>query len=348
MEHRPLGATDTRVSLAGLGTMTFGEQTAEAEAHAMLDMAADAGVTLIDAAELYPIPRRAETQGATEEMIGSWLAARGGRDRFVIATKVVGRTDATWFRADGRPAVLDRANIREAVERSLRRLRTDVIDLYQVHWPDRAMPWGGNPVSFRPPPPGPEIAIAETHAALAELVAEGKLRHIGISNESAWGAMTWLRAAEVSGGPRIASIQNAYSLVNRTFETALAEVALRERTGLLAYSPLAQGYLTAKYRGGARPAGARKTLYDRLQRYEKPGAEAAYEAYFALARELGLTPVQLALKFVSTRPFVTSVLVGASGPGQLAENLAAMAAPWSDEIEARVEQVHLRLTNPCP
>jgi aryl-alcohol dehydrogenase-like predicted oxidoreductase len=349
MQHRKLGRTGLDVSLVCLGTMTFGEQNSEAEGHAQLDRARDAGVNFLDAAELYPIPPKPETQGRTEEIVGSWLAARGGRDRTIVATKAVGRSVMEWFRDPPRKAELSRRDIREAVEGSLRRLRTDYIDLYQLHWPDREVgQFGSNPIVYRKPEPGPEHPIHEILESLDELVREGKIRHVGLSNESPWGTMRFLAESDARGLPRVASIQNAYSLVNRIFESGLAEIALREDVGLLAYSPLAQGYLTGKYRDGALPAGARKTLFDRLQRYETPGAEAAITAYLDLAGEIGWSPAHLALKFAATRPFVTSVIIGATSLDQLDHDLAAFDAPWSAEIEERIDAIHQVCANPCP
>lgn len=350
MQQRRLGRTDLTVSSLSLGTMTFGEQNTEAEGHAQLDLALDRGVNLFDAAELYPIPPRAETQGRTEEIIGSWMKARGNRDKVVIATKIVGRSDNTWFRDGGVPANLSRAHVREAVAKNLKRLGTDHIDLYQVHWPDRSMPgFGSNPTIWQDPKPAAEeVAIEETLDALADEVKAGRIRHIGLSNESAWGTMRYLAAAERLGLPRVVSIQNAYNLVNRTFETALAEIAHREQVGLLAYSALGQGYLTGKYRDGALPAGARKTLFDRLQRYEKPGAEGAINAYLDLAAELGVSPAQLAIAFVLSRPFTTSVILGATSIGQLEHALDAAELAITPEIEARITEIYQHRGSPCP
>ncbi|MFG1202824.1 aldo/keto reductase [Xanthobacter aminoxidans] len=348
LDYRPLGRTGISVSSIALGTMTFGEQNTEAEGHAQLDIARDRGITLIDAAELYPIPPKAETQGATERIIGSWLKARGGRDKVVIATKVVGRSDATYFRADGSTTRLDAKNITEAVEGSLKRLGTDYIDLYQLHWPDRAVPLFGQRATTRARGGGPEVPVEETLAALDALVKAGKVRHIGLSNETAWGLSAFLAAAEKGIGPRVASVQNAYSLVNRTYETGLAEFLQREDVGLLAYSPLAQGFLTGKYLDGALPAGARKTLFNRTQRYEKPGTEEAVRAYVALAREAGLTPAQLALAFVTSRPFVTSNIIGATTLAQLEEDLGSLDVTLTPEIEDRIDALHQLHGNPAP
>ncbi|KAA2237120.1 aldo/keto reductase [Salinarimonas soli] len=348
MEYRRLGRTGLDVSALCLGTMTWGEQNTEAEGHAQMDMALDRGITFFDTAELYPIPPKAETQGRTEEIIGTWFKARGTRDRVILATKVIGRSGNTWFRDDGSTCELNRRQIEEAVDKSLRRLRTDYIDLYQLHWPDRAVSqFGSNPVIFRPTQ-GPENPIPETLEVLGDLVKAGKIRHVGISNESPWGLMTFLHAAESRNLPRVQSIQNAYSLVNRVFEAGLAEIALREDVGLLAYSPLGQGSLTGKYQGGALPKGSRKQLFDRLQRYETPGAAPAIDAYVALAREIGLDPAQMALAFVTSRSFVTANIIGATTLDQLKIAIDSIDLRITPELEERIDAIHLRHTNPCP
>lgn len=348
IEYRRLGNTDVKVSSICLGTMTWGQQNIEAEGHAQLDYALDQGINFIDTAELYSIPPRAETQGSTERIIGSWLKARGGRDRIVLATKVVGRSESDWFRPGGELPVLDRKNIRFAIDGSLKRLNTDYVDLYQLHWPDRLIPLFGateKPVSANT---APEVPIEETLEALDELVKAGKVRHIGLSNETAWGLSRFLLAAEKGHGPRVVSVQNAYSLINRTYEEGLAEFHEREQVGLLAYSPLAQGYLTGKYLGGARPPGARSTLFNRGQRYEKPGAEDAIRKYVALAREVGLDPAQLALAFVTSRPFVTSNIIGATSMEQLKTDIASHEVTITPEIEARIAEIHQLHKNPAP
>lgn len=347
MEYRKLGRTGLDVSLICLGTMTWGQQNTEAEGHAQMDYALDQGINFFDTAELYSIPPKAETTGSTERIIGSWFKARKNRDKVILASKVVGRTDMTWFREDGRGAVLDRRNIEEAIDKSLRRLQTDYIDLYQLHWPDRPMPWGANPTVFKPMG-GPEIAIAETLEVLADLVKAGKIRHVGLSNESAWGTMRFLHEAETKGLPRVQSVQNAYNLLNRTYEVALAEVSLREEVGLLAYSPLGQGYLTGKYLNGARPEGARTTLFNRGQRYQKPGADDAIEKYVALAREFDMDPAQLAIAFVNSRPFVTSTIIGATSMGQLKADIGAARVTITPELEERIDAIHQLHSNPCP
>jgi aryl-alcohol dehydrogenase-like predicted oxidoreductase len=350
IEMRQLGRTGVKVSSLCLGTMTFGQQNTEAEGHAQLDRAIAAGINFIDTAEMYSIPPRAETQGSTERIIGAWLAARGGRDRIVLATKVSGRSTSAWLRPDGKGARLDEANIRYALENSLKRLRTDYVDLYQLHWPDRRIGLfgeGGTVHDALPNDPD-AVPIADTLGALARLVDEGKVRHIGLSNETAWGVSQFVHLAEAGHGPRVAAIQNVYNLISRTFEIGLAEMALREHVGLLAYSPLGQGYLTGKYQRGARPPGARTTLFERGQRYEKPGVEAAVDAYLALAAEHGLDPVHLALAFVTSRAFVTSNIIGATSLAQLDACLASADVTITPEIEAAINAVHQVHQNPAP
>jgi len=347
MEYRRLGRTDLNVSLICLGTMTWGEQNTEADGHAQMDYALDQGVNFFDTAELYSIPPRPETQGSTERIIGSWFKARGTRDKVILATKVVGRSDSTWYRDDRSKAELSRAQIEEAVNKSLKRLQTDYIDLYQIHWPDRPMPWGSNPTIFKHQE-GDSHPIAETVEIMTDLVKAGKIRHFGLSNESAWGTMTFLKHAEAKGLARAQSVQNAYNLLNRTYEVALAEVTMQENVSLLAYSPLAQGYLTGKYLDGARPPGARTTLFNRGQRYENPTAEAAIRKYIALAREFGLDPAQMALAFVNSRPFVTSNIIGATSMEQLKTDIASISVTITPELEKRINAIHVEHCNPCP
>lgn len=352
MELRQLGRSGIQVSSIALGTMTWGQQNTEAEGHAQLDYALDHGINLVDTAEAYSIPPRAKTQGSTERIIGSWLKARGGRDRIVLATKVSGRSNNTYLRPDGATPQLDRRNIHYAIDQSLSRLQTDYIDLYQLHSPDRSLPlFAASGTVYRPKSASdtPEIPIEETLDALAELVKQGKVRQIGLSNETAWGTSRFVHHAEQrSELPRVASIQNAYNLLNRTFEIGLAEIAVREQVGLLAYSPLGQGYLTGKYRNGAKPAGARSTLFDRGQRYEKPGTAEAINTYFDLATEVGIDPAQLAIAFVRSRPFVTSAIIGATTLDQLATDIDAQEISITPELEARIDAIHQIRSNPAP
>jgi len=350
MEYRKLGDSDVKVSAIGLGTMTWGEQNTESEAHAQIDYALDQGVNLIDTAEMYPVPPKADTQGSTERYIGSWLAKHpGAREKIVLATKIAGpaRQPHNPRHIRGEQNQFDRANLTEALNGSLERLHTDYIDLYQLHWPDRSTMTFGRP-TYPWIDDEYTVPIEETLSILAEFVKAGKIRHIGVSNETPWGISQFLRAAERLGLPRIVSIQNPYSLLNRTFETGLSEFSHRERIGLLAYSPLAFGWLSGKYERGARPAGARITLYERFQRYSKPQAIQATSAYVALARRYGLSPAQFALAFVNSRPFVTSNLIGATSLDQLRENIASIDVTLPEAAFAEIDALYEAHPNPAP
>lgn len=350
MQYSKLGRTGLDVSRVCLGTMTWGSQNSEAEAHAQMDYALERGVNFWDTAEMYASPPTRETQGSTERYIGTWLAKSGKRDKIVLASKVAGRGAAfgglDWLRADGAVPRQTKAQIDEAVAGSLKRLQTDYIDLYQLHRPDRPIRTFGG-MTFKDYEQDYESfqAILE---ALDGHVKAGRIRAIGVSNEFPWGVMRFLAESEQRGLPRIASIQNAYHLANRVFEFGLAEIAMREEVGLLAYSPLGQGVLTGKYLDGALPAGTRKTLYNRLQRYEGPGAEEAVRAYVGLARDHGLDPAQLALKFVDSRPFVTATIIGATSMEQLKTDIDAFDLTWTDELEKAVTAIHISRPNPCP
>jgi len=346
MEYRRLGRTDINVSSLCLGTMTWGEQNTETEGHEQMDYAFAHGINFFDTAELYAIPPKPETYGRTEEIIGSWFARRKNRDKIILATKVVGKSSNTWFRTSGEKPVLNAANITEAIDKSLERLQTDYIDLYQVHWPDRPLQLfkGLSYVHME----DDCCSIHETLSALADLVQAGKIRHIGISNETPWGTMNYLKESENSDLPRIQSIQNAYNLLNRSFETGLSEISHREEVGLLAYSPLAQGYLTGKYQNDSLPQGSRKALFNRLDRYETPNAAPAIDEYVKLAREHNIDPGQMALQFVTTRPFLTSNIFGATTMTQLKNNIDSQHVDLSPELLQAIENIHLIYSNPCP
>ncbi len=346
MEYRKLGQTDISVSAICLGTMTFGKQNTEAEAHAQLDAAVAAGVNFIDTAEMYPVPPEAETYTLTEQYIGNWLQQRGGRDKRVIATKAAGRADwLPWVR-NGENC-FDRKNIEAAINGSLRRLQTDYIDLYQLHWPDRSTNFFGE-LGYNHQPDKRSVPIEETLRILADLVDVGKVRHIGLSNETPWGTMQFLQLAEQHGLPRAVSIQNPYSLLNRTFEVGLAEIAHREHCGLLAYSPLGFGVLSGKYLNGAQPKDARITLFERFSRYTNPRAERATAAYVALAHAHGLDPAQMALAYVTSRPFVTSSIIGATHLTQLQSNLGSATIQLNNDVLEAIEAIHTDTPNPAP
>ncbi|MAJ09400.1 aldo/keto reductase [Ponticaulis sp.] len=347
MEKRKLGRTDLMVSACCLGTMTYGEQNTEAEGHEQMDYAVKRGVNFFDTAELYAIPPKPETQGSTERIVGSWMKARGNRDKVILATKIVGRSDNTWYRDDVDMCRINKAQIDEAVEKSLKRLQTDYIDLYQLHWPDRVAPiFGGKlkakhyDISYEP--------FEDILEALDAHVKKGNIRHIGLSNETPFGVMRFIAESEKRGLPRVQSIQNAYNLVNRTFEEGLEEVCMHEDVGLLSYSPLGQGYLTGKYRDGALPEGSRKALFQRLSRYEKPHAEEAINSYVDLAAEKGIDPGQLAIRFCDTRPFMASTIIGATTMEQLKTCIDAFDLDWTDDLETSVNELHARQPNPCP
>ncbi len=347
MEFRPLGNSDINVSAICLGTMTWGKQNSQAEAFEQIDYALDQGVNFIDTAELYAVPPEAETYGATETIIGNWLKKNGRRDEIVLASKVCGPTGWCPHIREGKSR-LDHSNILAAVDESLKRLQTDRLDLYQVHWPDRATNYFGK-LGFEVPEEEFSIPIIETLQALAELVKEGKVRHIGISNETAWGAMRYLHLAESLGLPRIVSIQNPYNLINRSYEIGLAEVSYREKVGLLAYSPLGFGTLSGKYVGGALPEDSRLALFsDRYSRYSNPEGVRATGKYVALAHRYGITPAQMALAFVNSRSFVTSNIIGATTLEQLQENIGSLDLILTEELLDEIEAIHTEQPNPCP
>lgn len=346
MQQCQLGRSDINVSRICLGTMTWGEQNSEAEAHAQLDAALDFGVNFIDTAEMYPVPPIASTYGETERCIGSWLRARNNRDRVTLATKVMSRSDDLNYVRDG-DTRLDHKNIHAALDASLERLQTDYIDLYQLHWPDRKTNYFGQ-LGYRYPEKDESVPIEESLQILADIVRSGKVRHIGISNETPWGAMRFMQLAENKRLPRAVSIQNPYNLLNRTFEVGLAEIAHREQLGLLAYSPLAFGTLSGKYLNGARPADGRLTRYTRFSRYANQIAQQAIAEYVALARQHSLDPAQMALAYLHTRPFITSTIIGATTMAQLQSNLESINLMLSDEVISGIETIHQRYPNPCP
>ncbi|MEL7982522.1 NADP(H)-dependent aldo-keto reductase [Vreelandella titanicae] len=343
MQTRPLGRTGMEVSRLCLGTMTFGEQNSEAEAHEQLDRAVAFGINFIDTAEMYPVPPMAQTQGLTERYIGSWLKQRGARDDLIIATKAAG-PGLDHIRGGPR---LTREHIHQAIDTSLERLNTDYVDLYQLHWPDRQTNFFGK-LGYVHSEDEDVTPLEETLDALKELVDAGKVRAIGLSNDTPWGVMRSLQLADKLDLPRVASIQNPYNLLNRSFEVGLAEIAHREDVGLLAYSPLGFGVLSGKYLNGAQPPKGRLTLYERFKRYTSPEAEAATQAYVALAEKHELDPAQMALAFVNSRSFLTSNIIGATTMEQLESNLASESLKLDNEVLEAIEDIHRRMPNPCP
>ena len=347
MQYRQLGNTDIQVSALCLGTMTWGEQNNQKQAFEQLDYALDQGINFIDTAEMYPVPAKAETQGRTESIIGNWLQERRSREHIILATKVVGpgRDWLTHFRGGNNN--LDRSNIMAAVDGSLRRLKTEYIDFYQIHWPDRQTNYFGKR-SYPWPDEKQSIPIEETLAALQELVDSGKVRHVGVSNETPWGVMRYLCLTETHGFVRIQGIQNPYNLLNRSYEVGLAEISHREQVGLLAYSPLGFGVLSGKYLNDQHPANTRLTLFPEYQRYSGGQAKAATAEYVALAHQYGLDPAQMALAFVTSRPFVTSNIIGATNMAQLRSNIASMEITLPEELLADIEAIHERYPYPAP
>ena len=346
MQTTLLGGSPLKVSKICLGTMTFGEQNTEAEAHSQLDYAIERGISFIDTAEMYPVMPRAETQGRTEKYIGSWLKKTGKRSSIVLATKVAGPSQAmTWVR--GGKNNLDPANIRAAVETSLQRLQTEHIDLYQMHWPSRNVPMFGA-TFFNPKAERNSVAIEDTLAVLGQLIDEGKIGHIGVSNESSWGVNEYIKQAEMKGLPRIATIQNLYNLTARGFETSLLdETCYRSNVGLLAYSPLAFGQLTAKYTDNPKTHG-RLTIFPAnwSPRYVRPSVLAAVKEYAVLARANGMTPAQMALAWCYSRWFVASTIIGATTLEQLKENIDAASITLAPAVVDAINAIHLRITNP--
>jgi len=349
MQYRPLGRTNIQVSLITLGTMTWGEQNTEAEAHSQLDLAVERGVNLIDVAEMYPVPPRPETQGLSERYLGTWLKKSGKRDQLLIATKATGPARKPHNPRHIRGGInnFDRKGLTDALHGSLERLQLDHVDLYQLHWPDRSVNIFGQ-LNYGHIADEQTVAIEETLSVLSEFVKAGKIRHIGLSNETAWGVAQFLRAAEKFELERVVSIQNPYNLVSRLFEVNLAEFAHREQVGLLAYSPLAFGMLSGKYLNGARPANARLTLFERFSRYNSPQTAAAVAAYVDLARTHQLDPAQMALAYINSRPFVTSNIIGATSLEQLTSNLDSITLSLSPEVIKDIEAIHLTYPSPAP
>ncbi len=342
MEYRKLGLTDLEVSLICLGTMTYGEQNTEKEAHQQLDYAVSEGVNFFDTAEMYAIPPREETQGKTEEIIGNWISGRADRDRIIIATKVAG-PGMEYLRGGSR---LTSSHINQAVNDSLKRLKTDYIDLYQVHWPERKSNYFGRLGYEYSDELG--VTIDETLEAMSNLVKQGKVRFIGISNETPWGTSKYLSLSKEKDLQKIVSIQNPYSLLNRIYEVGLAEITHHEGVGLLAYSPLGFGQLTGKYIKKT-ANDSRLGLYgDWFTRYSNDGCIEAVKKYNEIAKKYNLTLTEMSLAFVNSRPFVTSNIIGATKLDQLKENIDSVNIKLSDDLISEINDVHFNNPNPAP
>lgn len=348
MNYRMLGRSGLKVSAICLGTMTMGRQNSESDGHAQLDMAVATGINFIDTAEMYPVPRDPKLFGDTERIVGSWLKSRGGRDKIILATKVAGPMGGPMGTVSIRPGQrLDRRNIEAAIDASLQRLNTDYIDLYQVHWPDRPTNFFGMlGFKFVKDKSG-TIPIEETLSALGDLVKAGKVRHIGVSNETPWGVHEYLRLSRELDLPRIQSIQNPYNLLNRSFEVGLAEMALREDVPLLAYSPLAMGLLSGKYHQPDTAQG-RLTLFPQMARYRGDIANKVTAEYLAIARDHGLDPAQMALAYILAQPFVCSAIIGATTLAQLKTGIGAWPLTLPQSALDAIDGVHNQQPNPCP
>lgn len=349
MQLKHLANTGILVPEICLGTMTFGEQNTQAEAFQQLEYALDQGLFFWDTAEMYPVPPKPETQGATETILGNWIAERGKRDQLFIASKIAGPSQGGSHIRDGQTR-FTATEISSAIEGSLKRLQSDYIDLYQLHWPQRPTNFFGklgygNTEAHQ----DTEItALEETLSALSDEIKKGRIRYIGLSNETPWGTLKFLHLAEKLGLEKFVSVQNPYSLLNRTYEIGMSEIAHYENVGLLAYSPLAFGYLTGKFRHGARPANARVTLFSRFSRYSNPESEWATEQYAQLAERHGLTLTQLSLAFIKQQFFVTSTIIGATNLDQLKENIQAFEIDLSAEVLQGIEDIHYQQPNPAP
>ncbi len=346
MKYTRLPHTDIKVSKICLGTMTWGRQNTEAEGHEQMDYALEQGINFFDTAELYPVPAKKELYAVTEEFIGNWFKKTGNRDKVVLASKIAGRGDYTKFiRTTG----FSRESIIKAVEGSLQRLQTDYIDLYQLHWPERNTNYFGQR-GFNAHVIDPwEDNVHQVLETLRDLIEEGKIRHVGISNETPWGTMRFLEESKVHQSlPRMLTIQNPYNLLNRLFEVGLSEISTRENIGLLPYSPLGFGVLSGKYLTEIPPRKARVTLFPNYNRYSGETATQATQKYYDLAVENELSLAQMALAFVNTRPFVTSNIIGATSMEQLKENIGSIDIELSDEVLDGIEEIHNTIPNPAP
>tara|TARA_Y100000590_G_scaffold358570_1_gene413984 strand:+ start:5793 stop:6842 length:1050 start_codon:yes stop_codon:yes gene_type:complete len=349
MNFKKLGNTDLKVSTICLGTMTWGEQNNQKEAFEQMDYAIDQGINFFDTAELYATPMKPETRGKTSQFIGEWFLKTKKRNKIILADKVAGKSQMNWLRPNGEKTCLNKKQINFAIDRSLKDLKTDYIDLYQVHWPDRPFGAFSGKLEYEHKDVNNSTSIEETLDALNNLVKTGKVKHVGISNETAWGTNEYLKLSEKKNFVRIASIQNVYNFLNRSFEVSLSEVAIKEKVGLLAYSPLASGYLSGKYRNGAMPKNSRMDLfYEFWPRYRTVNSEKAIEEYWNLAEEFNLNLAQMSIKFCEIQPFVTSVIIGATKMDQLKTNIDSVNINLNKEIIKKIGKIQKRYPNPCP
>ncbi|WMJ74213.1 NADP(H)-dependent aldo-keto reductase [Cytophagaceae bacterium ABcell3] len=345
MEYRKLGNTDISVSRICMGTMTFGEQNSEEDAHEQLDYAVSQGINFIDTAEMYPVPGKKETQGLTEKYIGTWLKKRGIRDKVIVASKATGPNPGLAYIRNVPSFAPD--HLTKALEGSLKRLQTDYIDLYQLHWPERKTNCFGK-LGFVHKEDEWEDNFQEVLTVLQRFQKEGKIRHVGLSNETPWGLMRCLHLAAVQGLPPVVSIQNPYNLLNRSFEVGLSEIVTRENIAMLAYSPMAFGVLSGKYLKNTADERSRLNLFPKMQRYNKPQVEKAAQSYVEIAEKHGLSPASMALAFVNQRPFVTSNIIGATTMQQLKENIGSIHVKLDDSVLEEIEGVHERFSIPAP
>jgi aryl-alcohol dehydrogenase-like predicted oxidoreductase len=345
MKYTTLPGTDIKVSKICLGTMTFGNQNTEQEGFDQMDLSLDQGVNFFDTAELYPVPANATTQGETERIMGNWFQKTGNRSKVVLATKAAGPGSYTAHIRDNMS--FDKRNITEALDNSLKRLKTDYIDLYQLHWPERMTNFFGQRGYVHNPKDTWTDNFEEALEVLDDLIKAGKIRHIGISNESPWGLMRYLELSK-KGLPKAITIQNPYSLLTRVFEIGNSEMCMREEVGLLAYSPLGFGRLTGKYRGGHNLDKARLTVFPNMARYNSDQSIEATEHYYQIAKNHGISLTQMALAFVNQQPFLTSNIIGATNLEQLQENIGSIDLTLSKEIMKEIEAVHNKIPNPAP
>ena len=345
MNYRKLGNTDLKVSTICLGTMTWGEQNTQDEGFKQMDYALDQGINFFDTAELYAIPPRKETYGKTEEIIGNWFKKKNNRSKVILATKISG-PGLNWIRGGGNQ--YDKKNLNEAVNQSLKRLQTDYIDLYQLHWPERKSNYFGK-LGYEHKDDNKWNNFEDILISLNEIIKSGKINYVGLSNETAWGLSKFLEISKLKNLPKVVSVQNPYNLLNRTYEVGLAETSIRENSGLLAYSPLASGILSGKYRNGSLPEGSRMKLFgDRFPRYKTKNSINAVEEYYKIAKMHNLNLAQMSLKFCELQPFMTSVIIGATTMEQLKTDTESVNVNLSDEVVKQINEVQKIYTNPCP